>query len=288
VRAEAWMRQLRSWRRWLMTWWPVPILALLSILAIFAPLITIHDPARTSLQDTLRPPWGFEGGAASHFLGTDQVGRDIFSRIVYGARVSLGIAAVSILLSGLFGSVIGLFAGYTGGIAEAVVMRLTDILLSIPIFLLAIVAAVSLGPSTGLVVGIITVLIWPYFARQIRGETLSLRQAEFVTAARALGGSNVHIMTRHIFPNVLPTIIIFASLQVNLVIVTEASLSFLGVGVPPPAPSWGRMVSDGRDVVVTSWWVSAVPGFVVSIVVLCFGFLGDTMRDRLDPILRRR
>ena len=274
--------------RWLATWWPVPILAALGILAIFAPLVATHEPARTSLQDTLLPPWGFDGASSEHFLGTDQVGRDIFARIAYGARVSLGIAAMAIIISGILGSILGLLAGFHGGIIDGMVMRLTDILLALPVFLLAIVVAASLGASTGLVVGIITVLIWPYFARQIRGETLSLKSAEFVTAARAIGGTNTHIILRHILPNVLPTIIIFATLQVNLVIVTEASLSFLGVGVPPPASSWGRMVSDGRDVIMTSWWISTIPGVVISMVVLSFGFLGDTLRDKLDPILRRR
>jgi peptide/nickel transport system permease protein len=264
------------------------VLSVVGVLAIFAPLVTSYDPARTSLKDTLLPPWGFEGGVREHFLGTDQVGRDIYARIAYGARVSLGVAAASILIGGIVGSLLGLLAGFHGKIVETLVMRVTDILLALPIFLLAIVVAASLGPSTGLVIGIITALIWPYFARQIRGETMSLKHAEFVIAARALGGTDSHIIVRHILPNVLPTIIIFATLQVNLVIVTEASLSFLGVGIPPPSPSWGRMVSEGREVVVTSWWISAIPGIVISVVVLCFGFLGDTLRDKLDPILRQR
>ncbi len=274
--------------RWCQTWWAGFFIVALVIVAIFAPLIATHDPVTNALPEALRAPWGLEGGGTDHLLGTDQNGRDLFSRIVYGSRITLGVALLTIGLSAVLGSLLGLLAGYRGGLTDTIVMRFADILLSLPIFLLAIVVAAALGPSLGNVIGIIAVLLWPYFARQIRGETLALRNLEYIEASRALGASDARIMLRHLLPNLVPSIIVFATLQANLVIVAEASLSFLGVGVPPPAVSWGRMVSEGIDFVYISWWVAAIPGIAISFVVLSVAFLGDTMRDRLDPTLRNR
>ncbi len=278
----------RSVARWWQTWWAAVVIVALVVVAIFAPLIATHDPIRNALPDALQAPWGLEGGGSDHLLGADQNGRDLFSRIVFGSRITLGVALLTLSLSATLGSLLGLLAGYRGGLTDTLVMRLADILLSLPIFLLAIVVAAALGPSLGNVIGIIAVLLWPYFARQIRGETLALKNLEYVEASRALGASDVRIMLRHILPNLVPSIIVFATLQANLVIVAEASLSFLGVGVPPPAVSWGRMVSEGIDVVYIAWWAAALPGIAISLVVLSVAFLGDTMRDRLDPTLRGR
>ena len=284
---SAWDRTRRI-ARWCQTWWAGFFIAALVIVAIFAPLIATHDPVTNALPEALRAPWGLEGGGPDHLLGTDQNGRDLFSRIVYGSRITLGVALLTIGLSAVLGSLLGLLAGYRGGLTDTIVMRFADVLLSLPIFLLAIVVAAALGPSLGNVIGIIAVLLWPYFARQIRGETLALRNLEYIEASRALGASDARIMLRHLLPNLVPSIIVFATLQANLVIVAEASLSFLGVGVPPPAVSWGRMVSEGIDFVYISWWVAAIPGIAISFVVLSVAFLGDTMRDRLDPTLRNR
>ena len=267
---------------------PAIIIIAVFVLAIFAPLVTSFNPEKTSLANALIPPWVFRDGTFEHILGTDQLGRDIYSRVVYGTRVTLGITGLSILISAGMGSLLGLLAGYLGGVVDILIMRIVDILLALPLFLLAIVVAATLGPSLENVIGIVAVLLWPYFARQVRGEALSLKESQFVDSAAAVGASHARIMFRHILPNLLPSIIVFATLQVNLVIVIEASLSFLGVGVPPPTPSWGRMVSDGREMVFTAWWISTVPGLAISVIVLSVAFLGDTLRDRLDPLLRGR
>ena len=286
-RPSAWARA-NTIARWCQTWWAAFFIAALAVVAIFAPLIASHDPVTNTLPEALRAPWGVQGGGSDHLLGTDQNGRDLFSRIVYGARITLGVALLTISLSAVLGSLLGLLAGYRGGLTDTIIMRFADVLLSLPIFLLAIVVAASLGPSLGNVIGIIAVLLWPYFTRQIRGETLALRNLEYIEASRALGASDLRIMLRHLLPNLVPSIIVFATLQANLVIVAEASLSFLGVGIPPPSVSWGRMVSEGIDFVYIAWWVAAIPGIAISFVVLSVAFLGDTMRDRLDPTLRNR
>jgi len=268
--------------------WPVIIIGAFVLAAIFAGIISPHDPAKNELSDMFLAPIWSEDGSSTYILGTDHLGRDILSRIIHGARISLGLALITILISASFGSFLGLLAGFRGGLTETIIMRLVDIILALPVFLIAIVVAATLGPSLGNVMGIIALLLWPYFARQLRGETLGLRHAQFVEAAASIGASNTRIMFRHILPNLLPSIIIFSTLQVNLVIVIEASLSFLGIGIPPPASSWGRMVSDGLNNVYIAWWAAAIPGIVISIVVLSIAFLGDTLRDRLDPVLRGR
>jgi peptide/nickel transport system permease protein len=225
-------------------------------------------------------------GSSEHLLGTDSFGRDVFTRILYGARVSMIVVVFSLAIAVVIGGGIGIAAGYFGGWIDTVLMRAVDVMKALPHLLVAIVVAVVLGPSIRNVILILGLLIWPNIARLIRGEALLLKELDFVAYARAVGVSRWRMLSRHIFPNVLPTLLVAVTLQVANVITTEASLSFLGAGVPPPNPSWGVIIEDGRALVATGWWISLFSGLVVVITVLSFNSLGDWLRDRLDPQTR--
>jgi peptide/nickel transport system permease protein len=266
---------------------PVTILSLLVLTAIFADFIAPYDPVETSLTARLLPPSFVSGGNPAYFLGTDGLGRDVLSRIIFGSRVSLSVAVMVIVITAGIGTILGIIAGYLGGRTEAFLMRVTDISLSFPAILIALLLAVVLGPGYWTVILALSILGWAPYARLIRGEALHLRQADFVTQARIIGSSPIRIMTRHIFPNVINPLIIMATLQVGLVILTEAALSYLTAGIPPPAPSWGNMVSDGRSFIDTAWWIAFFPGLAIGLVVLSGNFLGDWLRDKLDPRLRQ-
>jgi len=267
----------------------ISILILTSIcfVAIFAPYIAPYSPIKGSLSKNLVPPAWIEGGSRAHLLGTDHLGRDILSRLIYGARVSLTVSLLAVFFSGTVGTIIGLTAGYFGGFTENLLMRFTDIGLSMPMILMAMVLVAGLGPSYFNVILVIVMLLWPRYARQVRGETLSIKEREFIDLARVAGSSGFRIVYRHVFPNVIPTLLVLATLQVSYVIIMEASLSFLGVGIPPPTPSWGAMVSDGRGVINSAWWVFLFPGIAVFLTVLAGNLLGDWLRDRIDPKLRQ-
>lgn len=273
------------------------ILLVLVIPAIFANVIAPHSPTVGSLSNRLQPPIGSgaevidgivfsEGGTWAHPLGTDKQGRDILSRIIYGARVSLTVASISIIIAGIIGTTLGLIAGYFGGNIDHLIMRLVDIALSIPGILLALVLAVALGPSFQTVIIVIVVVFWSRYARLVRGETLAIKSQDFINRARVAGASNFRIITRHVFPNVVNTIIVLATLEVGQVILLEASLSFLGAGLPKPTPAWGLMVADGRELIVGSWWVAFFPGIAILLAVLSMNLMGDWLRDKLDPKLR--
>jgi peptide/nickel transport system permease protein len=266
---------------------PVTIFTLLILTAILADLIAPYDPIETSLTTRLLPPSFVSGGNPAYLLGTDGLGRDILSRIIFGARVSLSVAVMVIVITASVGTILGILAGYLGGRTEAFLMRVTDISLSFPAILIALLLAVVLGPGYWTVILALSILGWAPYARLIRGEALRLRQADFVSQARIIGSSSMRIMTRHIFPNVINPLIVMSTLQVGLVILTEAALSYLTAGIPPPAPSWGNMVSDGRGVIDTAWWISFFPGLAIGMVVLSGNFLGDWLRDKLDPRLRQ-
>ena len=223
------------------------------------------------------------GGSKEYFLGTDKVGRDILSRIIYGSRISIIVAGIGIFIGGAIGTVLGITAGYFGGWADAVIMRLVDISLSIPIILLALVLAAALGPSFKTVILVLVVLIWARYARMARGETLAVRTQDFVARSRVAGSSHFRIMLRHIFPNVFNSLVVLATLQVGWVIIAESTLSFLGAGIPRPNPAWGLMVADGRELIITDWWVSFFPGLAIMLTVMSANLLGDWLRDRLDP-----
>lgn len=277
---------------------PLSILLLVLIIpAIFADFVAPHDPTVGKLSERLRPPFWVGGevvngvelskpGNWEYPLGTDKQGRDILTRIIYGARVSLTVAVIAIFFAGLIGSTTGLVSGYFGGNLDHLLMRTVDIFLAIPGILLALVLAIALGPSFQTVIIVVAVSFWPNYARLVRGETLSIKSQDFINRARVAGASNVRIMTRHVFPNVVNTIIVLATLQVGQVILLEASLSFLGAGLPRPTPAWGLMVAQGRELIVSSWWVAFFPGLAILLAVLSMNLMGDWLRDRLDPKLR--
>jgi peptide/nickel transport system permease protein len=266
---------------------PLAIVAALLFCASFAPFLTPHSPLEGSLGDRLAPPIGFDGAKAGHPLGTDRHGRDTLSRLLHGARISLLVSVVGITLTGALGTFIGLLAGFLGGWTETLLMRLVDISLSLPGILIAVLLSVVFEPSFTNVIIVVVFLLWPSYARLVRGETLAIKQHEFVALARIAGCSNVTIMFRHIVPNLLPSILVLATLHVGYVIVLEAALSFLGVGLPPPTPSWGVMVADGRGLIEQAWWISILPGIAILVTVLSLNILGDWVRDRLDPKLRQ-
>jgi peptide/nickel transport system permease protein len=226
-------------------------------------------------------------GTWKYPLGTDKQGRDVLSRVIHGARVSLTVALVSITIAGTLGTALGLMAGYFGGNVDHLIMRLVDIFLAIPGILLALVLAVALGPSFRTVIIVIVTIFWSRYARLVRGEVLSLKAQDFVARAKVAGASDIRIMTRHIFPNVVNTIIVLATLEVGQVILLEASLSFLGAGLPRPTPAWGLMVADGRELILTAKiWVALIPSLAIVLAVLSMNLLGDWLRDRLDPKLK--
>ena len=266
---------------------PLFILVFLLVLpGLFAPYLAPHNPIRGSLRARLKPPVWVQGGTITHPLGTDKVGRDILSRIIYGARISLAVSLVAILVSGVIGTALGLMAGYFGGRLDALIMRLVDISLGLPVILLALVFVAAIGASFITVVVVTTVLLWARYARQVRGETLSIRERDFIARARVAGASHFRIMLRYIFPNVINTLTVLATLQIGAVILLESALSFLGAGIPRPTPTWGSMIADGRDLIVVAWWIAMFPGLAIMLTVLSLNLLGDWLRDRLDPKLR--
>jgi peptide/nickel transport system permease protein len=266
---------------------PAVVLLALCLLGLLAPLIAPHSPMQGSLAEKLRPPAWVTGGKWAHPLGTDLLGRDILSRLLYGARTSLAVAAVTVVVAGTLGTILGLLSGYFGGVVDAIIMRFTDIALSLPLILVAIVLAAALGTSFGNVILVIVLLLWPRYARQVRGETLSIKERDFVALARIANCSHFRIMWRHIFPSVLPTLLVLVTLQAGYIVLLESTLSFLGVGIPPSTPAWGLMISEGRTVMDSAWWVVLWPGLAILLVVLSGNLLGDWLRDRLDPTLKQ-
>jgi len=256
-------------------------------MAIAGPLFAPHPANPGELRDSLLPPAWCQGGDGRYLLGTDQFGRDILSRIIYGARISVTLSLICIFFGGTVGTLLGLFSGYFGGLVDTVIMRLTDITLSLPMILVAILLAAARGPTYENVIIVVGLFLWPRYCRQIRGEVLAIREQEFVAAARVAGAAPFRIVFKHFFPNITPTLLVLISLQVGYVIILSATLSFLGAGVPPPTPDWGVMVSDGRANIQTAWWVSIFPGLVILITVLSMNNIGDWLRDRLDPKLRQ-
>ena len=274
-------------RRRDLPWFPGAILAALVLTAVFAAVLAPHSPTAGDITAKLIPPVWVERGSWDHPLGTDRFGRDVLSRIIYGSRISLLVSLIAIGVAGTFGTVLGLISGYRGGLTDVILMRLTDIALSLPIILIAVVMVAVSEPSFGNVILVIALLLWPRFARQIRGETLSVKEQDFVALAVVAGRSSTWIISRHIFPNVVPTLLVIVTLQVGYVILLEGTLSFLGVGVPPPSPAWGLMIADGRGFLATAWWITLFPGLAMLLTVLAVNLMGDWLRDHLDPKLRQ-
>ena len=259
----------------------------LVVCAILAPVLAPQSPTDGDISAKLIPPVWMERGTAEHPLGTDRFGRDVLSRIIYGSRISLLVSIIAIGVAGTVGTALGLISGYRGGLVDASIMRLTDVGLSLPTILIAVVMVAVSEPSFRNVVLIIALLLWPRFARQIRGETLAVKEQDFVALAVVAGRSSTWIIARHIFPNVVPTLLVISTLQVGYVILLEGTLSFLGVGVPPPNPAWGLMIADGRGFLATAWWISLFPGLAMLLTVLAVNLMGDWLRDHLDPKLRQ-
>ena len=228
-----------------------------------------------------------DGGTSKYLLGTDDLGRDVLSRMIYGARISLIIAAVTLGIGGAIGTGLGLIAGYFGGLVDELLMRVVDIFLALPLVLVALVLVVAVGQSFFITTMVLVLFIWVRFARQIRGEVLQLKTMDYVSLAKVAGASTPRILFVHLFPGVVNTLIVVATLQVSIVILVESTLSFLGAGVPPPTPAWGSMVADGRDFLADAWWISTMPGVAILLTVLSLNLFGDWLRDRLDPKLRQ-
>ena len=266
---------------------PLAIIVIVLFTAIFAPLLTPHSTTQPSLADRLTPPVWQEGGTWEHPLGTDALGRDLATRLMYGGRVSMMVALFTLAIGGGVGTAIGLVSGYFGGRVDALFMRSADSTLAFPIILFAILLVVAVGPNLANVVIAVALVLWARYARVIRGEVLALKERDFIARARVAGCSHLRIVLFHLFPNTVNTLLVLLTLQVGWVIIVEASLSFLGAGIPPPTPAWGSMVSDGREYVDTAWWVSAIPGLAIMLTVVAFNLFGDWLRDTLDPKLRQ-
>jgi peptide/nickel transport system permease protein len=264
----------------------IVVLLLMGGAALAAPQISPWDPGRQMLVKRLRPPMWQERGLREHPLGTDHLGRDILSRILYGGRISLGVGLSAVTLSGLIGVTLGLLAGFHGGRTDAFIMRVVDVFLAIPYILLAMGVVFALGPSLLNVILVMAVTRWVQFARIVRADVLSIREREFVSGARARGNRSVRLLLKHVLPNALTPIIVVATLELAFMIIYESALSFLGLGVQPPTPTWGWMLSDGRNYVATAWWLATFPGLAIMLTVLAVNLLGDWLRDTLDPRLK--
>jgi peptide/nickel transport system permease protein len=251
----------------------------LLLLALFPAFVTSHDPAKQDLRNRLAPPaWSVEG-SWSHPLGTDHLGRDLWSRIAYGARISVTIAVGAVLVAALLGTVLGLLAGFSGGLLDEVIMRLADIQLSFSPILLVIAIMAVIGPGMGNVILVLGIVSWVQYARVVRGEALLIKQTPYIEAARAVGLGSGRIMWRHIFPNVLPSLLVIAAVNTSQQILNEAALSYLGLGVRPPTPAWGSMLAEGQSYFQVAWWNALFPGVAILLSVLCVNLLGDRLSD---------
>jgi peptide/nickel transport system permease protein len=261
------------------------ILLLVVLASVCAPVLTASDPIRPSFGQRLKAPWGL-GGTSARPLGADNLGRDIYARLLYGGRVSLVLATSAVLLATGVGVLVGLLAGSLGGRLDDLVMRLADVQLTFPVIMLAIAIIAVVGTSPFALVGVLALSGWVLHARTVRANVLTIRHLEFVEAAGALGASQIRVLFRHVLPNTLAPILVITSSQFATMVLLESGLSFLGMGVQPPQPSWGAMLAEGRDYLSNAWWLATVPGIAISLVVLGANLLGDGLRDLLDPHLR--
>ncbi len=282
---DTWRANLRRIRRWPLL--SIVILFTLVFAAATADLIAPNDPVKATLSARRVPPMWEEGGSSKFILGGDLQGRDVLSRIIHGARVSLLVAGSAISIGLVFGTMYGLVSGYFGGWLDEILMRIVEIFLAFPLIMAALVILVVAGASYLSVIGVLVLFSWVPFARQVRAETLALKVLDYVALARVAGAPTHRILISHILPGVLNTVIVVATLQVGSLILTESILSFLGVGIPPPTPAWGAMVADGRNYLASSWGIAFFPGMAIFLTVVGFNFMGDWIRDSLDPRLRQ-
>lgn len=250
------------------------------IIALFAPFIATHDPNNISLSERMQPP------SSTHFFGTDALGRSIFSRVIYGARVSLLIGFIVILVSGFIGIVLGLVAGYFGGLIDESIMRLTDMFLAFPGILLAMAFVVAMKPSVESTVLALAFVSWPGYARLVRAQVLSVKEETYIEAARAAGENSLSIIVNHILPNILPPLLVQITLNLGHAIMRGSTLGFIGLGAAPPTPEWGVMAAEGRKYILNEWWICSYPAIAITLVVIAFNLFGDGLRDALDPRLR--
>ena len=277
------LRPLASVWQFLRRWPVLPglVLILLAITGIFAPVIAPYDPIEQTLSSRNASP------SHDHLLGADHVGRDVLSRVIHGARISLTVMLIALGTGLAVGTTLGVVAGYFGGLIDELIMRIVDIWMGFPFLLIALVVAVVLGASFTVVMGLLALLAWSSFVRNVRADVLRLRQTDYVALAKVAGASTSRILVAHILPGIVGTVTVIASLQVGQLILAEATLSFLGAGIPAPTPSWGLMISDGRDYLQRAWWSSTFPGIALFLTVMSLNFFGDWLRDRLDPRLRQ-
>ena len=264
-------------------WIPFTILTVLLVCTVFAPVLPPHDPGKSSILDSRTPP----AQSWEHPLGTDVLGKDVLTRLIYGARTAMFISLVALGFGAFVGSALGLISGYRGGLVDAIIMRGADAALGFPTVLVAMIIVTILGAGIQNIILAVVLTVWARFARMVRGDVLGIKELDFVTFAKIAGLSTPMIIIRHVFPNTINTLMVVTSLLVGQVILLEASLSFLGLGLPPGAPAWGIMVSEGKDEILNVWWLSLFPGLAITVVVLAFNFFGDWLRDTLDPKLRR-
>ena len=282
VRRAALQRLLRL--RWGLA--AAGILAVIVASAVFAPWVSPHDPLAVNIRHRLAPPAWMEGGTPAHPLGTDQVGRDLLSRMIYGGRVSLVVGVSAVLLSATIGVLLGLGAGYFGGRTDWAIMTAVNVMLTFPFVLLALAVIAVLGPSLVNMIIVLGAAGWPIYARVIRAETMAIRERDFVVAGRALGMSHARLVFRQILPNLMSPIVVIATLQVAQVIILESFLSFLGLGIQPPTPAWGNMLGEGRVYMLNSWWIATFPGSAIFLTTLVINLMGNALRDWLDPHMK--
>jgi peptide/nickel transport system permease protein len=280
--APAPLRQIGKPRRSIMRWMPIILITFFVLAAIFAPLLAPYDPNSQNLLGRMRPP-GTVSRSFHYLLGSDELGRDLLTRLIYGARVSLFVAIASVVLSGVVGVLLGMLAGYLRGWVELIVMRLVDVFLSIPAILLAIITVAVLGTGLMNVIIVLALTRWPRYARIAYGQTLSVANMPYVRLAAFMGASTPRILLRHILPNIIGAVTVVATLEFGLMVLFEAGLSFLGLGVQPPTASWGAMLSSGRNYLATAWWIATFPGLCLFLLILAVNLIGDDLRDRFDP-----
>jgi len=279
------IRFIRFMKRWPVI--PAAIMFVIVFGAVFAPLLAPYEPQKGDLRARNIPPVWLDGGDSAHWLGTDNLGRDMYSRMLYGARISLFVATVAVTFGLIAGTTTGIVAGYYGGMVDEILMRLVDLWSSLPFLLIALIVAVSVGPSLGMVIALLAVSSWSAGSRNIRAEVLSLRGREYVQMSRVMNASDFRIIVRHLLPNVMHVVIVITTLRTGSMIIAEAGLSFLGVGVPASVPTWGLMIAQGQKFLTSTWWMSIMPGVAIFLIVLSFNFLGDWLRDRFDPRLNQ-
>jgi ABC-type dipeptide/oligopeptide/nickel transport system permease subunit len=282
-------RRLALRRLWRLKWGLVAtgLLVLIITSAVFAPWLAPKDPLVVDIRHRLAPPVWMAGGTPENVLGTDQVGRDLLSRVIYGGRVSLVVGVAAVLISASLGVLLGLGAGYFGGRADAVIMTVVNVMLAFPFILLVLAVIAVLGPSLVNMIIVLGVADWPLYIRVVRAETRALRERDFIAASRALGLGHLRIVLRQILPNLVSTIVVIATLQVARVIILESFLSFLGLGIQPPTPAWGNMLGEGRVYMLNSWWIAAFPGLAIFVTTLAINLMGNALRDWLDPHMKQ-